>query len=241
MPLNDHKPKYERLIQQLQELVAVLSKKSEDCFPSERELCERYGVSRITVRRALAVLEEQGLIYRIRGKGAFITKEKFSQPLGRLTSFTEDLASRNMHGGSKIIALETVSAGAHIAEKLNIAENEPVLLLKRIRLADGLPMAIETCYLTEAVGSVIKPFLADNVSLYRLLREQCDITIVAAEQSIEVGLLQPWEQTLLGEGAPAYVLCMTRQTFDANQNAIEYVESKYRGDRYAYHVRIENE
>jgi len=238
---NRNEPKYTRLISQLEQLSQELRHRAETCFPSERELCERYGVSRITVRRALAVLEEKGIIYRIQGKGAFVVTEKFTQPLQRLTSFTEDLTTHNMIGGSKILALETVSAVPHVAEKLGIKENEPVLLLKRLRLADGIPMAIETCYLIDEVGSRIKSELADNVSLYRLLRETCGMVIACAEQSIEAGILQPWEQSLLGDGAPAYALCLTRQTFDADHRVIEFVESKYRGDRYSYHVRIETE
>lgn len=237
----DHEPKYARLIRELEDLVSELNAHAENCFPSERELCERYGVSRITVRRALAALEQNGSIYRIQGKGAFVCKEKFQQPLKRLTSFTEDLNSRNMESGSKILALEIVSAVPHVAASLNIAENAPVLLLKRLRLANGQPMAIETCYLLYSVGSRIKSRIADNVSLYRLLREECGIAPATAEQSIEVGLLQPWEQTLLGENTPAYALCMTRQTFDDQNRVIEYVESKYRGDSYAYHIRIETE
>lgn len=236
-----HEPKYARLIRQLQERLSEMHERSESCFPSERELCEQYGVSRITVRRALAELEASGSIYRIHGKGAFVSREKFQQRLTRLTSFTEDMRDRNMVSGAKILAFETVSATARIAEGLQVEEGAPVALLKRLRLANGAPMAIETCYLTCEVGAVVKEHIADDVSLYALLRGVCGIIPVSAEQSIEVGLLQPWERSLLGKEAPVYALCMTRQTFDETHRVVEYVESKYRGDGYSYHISIKTD
>lgn len=233
-----NEPKYIRLMQQLRQQIADMQSYGETCLPSERELCEQYGVSRVTVRRALAELEQAGSISRIHGKGAFISSGKLEQPLLHLTSFTEDMRNRNLSSGSKILALETVSALPEVAAKLRVQEGAPVLLLKRLRYAGDTPIALETCYLNYQFGAILKNHLVDNASLYELLRTKCGVELTTANQSIEVGMLQPWERALFKDGAPVYALYMTRQTFDTADQVVEYVESKYRGDIYSYHIRI---
>jgi len=233
-----HEPKYIRLMAQLRQLIAGMQQNGENCLPSERELCEKYGVSRVTVRRALSELEQNGSISRVHGKGAFISTGKLQQPLLHLTSFTEDMQRRRLSSSSKILAMETVSALPDVAAKLRIREGDPVVLLKRLRNAGGRPIALETCYLNHQLGSMLREHMVDNASLYALLRSVCGVELAMAEQSIEVGILQPWEQALFGDDAPAFALYMTRQTFDSNDQVVECVESKYRGDSYAYHIRI---
>ena len=233
------RPKHSRLVQQLQNLVQEIRERGETCLPSERELGEQFGVSRVTVRNALAALEEQGLIYRVQGKGAFVTKEKFHQPLSALTSFTQDMDSQGMVSGARILALETITAPRKVTQLLSLPANSEVVLLRRLRTINAEPIAIENCYLPAHLGKVLIPLFRQDSSLYALLQQHCGVTPVWAEQSFEVGSLFPWEQNLFGEKAPPYAMCTTRLTFDQNDNPIEYVESKYRADRYAYHVRME--
>lgn len=233
------RPKHSRLLEQLQALVQETRDQGNTCLPSERELCERFDVSRVTVRNALAVLEQQGEIYRVQGKGAFVSKEKFRQPLSSLTSFTEDMDSQGMVSGAKILALDTIPATAKIARLLSLPPDSHVVLLRRLRLINGEPIAIENCYLPPAVGDPVRAQMQDNSSLYALMQSLCGVTPVWAEQSFEVGSLFLWEQSLFGENAPPYAMCTTRLTFDQDNEAVEYVESKYRADRYAYHVRME--
>ncbi len=238
---NGHTTKYAYLVENLQELVEELQASATDCFPTERELCEQYGVSRVTVRKALDELEKSGYIYRIQGKGAFVYQKKIQQTLFHLSSFSEDMHARQMSSGSRVLAVETISASSKIAEKLHVEEGSPVILLKRLRLANHVPMALETCHLIYPVGNIVKKHIVDNVSLYELIRKECGIKLVHAEQSIGVGLLEPWELSLFGKDVPSYSLQMTRQTFDENGRAVEFVESKYRGDQYSYHISIKTE
>ena len=129
-----------------------------------------------------------------------------------------------------------VTDAAHL---LRIPEDASLVLLRRLRTINGEPIAIENCYLPTRLGEPLRPHFRHDSSLYALLQEHCAVTPVWAEQSFEVGSLFPWEQSLFGEKAPPYAMCTTRLTFDQNDNPIEYVESKYRADRYAYHVRME--
>ena len=235
---SDGRTKYVWLVQQLNELIRQNVYQADACLPSEREICDMYGVSRITVRRALAEMEKAGTIYRVQGKGAFVRKEKFSARLPSLTSLTEDMQELNISCQSQILALDTIPASAKVANMLDLEENTPVLMLKRLRMAGGKPLAIETCYLPPSVATVVRENIGDNVSLYAIFREKCGVSPVSAEQSLEIGLLQPWEQTLLGEGTPVYTMLTTRRAFDENRVPLEYVEGKYRGDRYTYHINM---
>lgn len=232
------KTKYAWLVQQLNLLIQEYAGQADNSLPSEREMCERYGVSRITVRRALAELEESGAIFRIQGKGAFVRNDKFAAKLPALTSLTEDMQDLNIPCTSRILALETIPAALKIAQMLSIEENCPVIMLKRLRLAGSKPLAIETCYLHPSIGNTVKMHIADDVSLYAILREKCGVSPVYAEQSLEIGLLQPWEQRMLGDNAPVYAMFTTRLAFDEDHNPLEYVEGKYRGDRYSYHISM---
>lgn len=230
--------KYAQLIEELNDLIRERAYRADTCLPSERELCERYDVSRITVRRALAEMESAGVIYRIQGKGAFVRSERVSAQLPALKSLTEEMQDSHISCGSRILALETVPASKKVARMLEIPENTPVVMLKRLRLVDGKPLAIETCYLSPDVGPTVKEHIADNISLYGILREKCRVSPVRAEQSLEIGFLQSWEQAQLGENAPVYAIFTTRQAFDENNRPLEYVEGKYRGDRYTYHISM---
>ncbi|MBR4290567.1 MAG: GntR family transcriptional regulator [Oscillospiraceae bacterium] len=233
--------KYLSLIENLNALIRQNVYQADTCLPSERELCERYNVSRITVRKALSEMEAAGTIYRIQGKGAFIRKEKFSGKLSSLTSLTEDMQELNVSFHSRILALEMIPASARVAGMLQLEESTTVLMLKRLRIAGGKPLAIETTYLPPTIAQTVRQHIDDDVSLYGILRKECGTPPVMAEQNLEIGLLLPWEQSLLGENAPSYAMFTTRVTYDKDHVPLEYVEGKYRGDRYTYRVSMTSE
>jgi GntR family transcriptional regulator len=118
-----------------------------DRVPSEVELVKQYGVSRTTVRLALADLANQGLLTRLQGRGTFVAQPHIRQHLNRLTGFTQDMQSRGKHATSRLLRFEVVSASQAMARVLDQAPGVSLIVLKRLRLADELPMAIETSYL----------------------------------------------------------------------------------------------
>jgi len=210
-----------------------------DCLPSERELGERFHVSRVVIRGALARLEQEGLIYRMQGKGAFVSKNKVNQNASRLTSFTQDMLQRNMTPGSKILAKEFVPCTPFLSSKLQLHSEERVFMLKRLRMADNSPMAIEICFLREWIGRQIDALLVDDASLYQLFAEECGIKLKYATQTIEVGTLEKAERDLLGQNCPRCTAIITRQTFDVDNNVVEFVESRYRSDRYLFRMLLD--
>jgi GntR family transcriptional regulator len=224
--------KYDQVKAQLLHMIRVENRYPDRCLPSERELCDMFGVSRITIRRAISDLEHEGVLFRIQGKGAFVNAAKIHQPLTHVSSFTHDMNGRQMKPGARILAMERIPAGMLIAAKLGVSPDEDVFMMKRLRLADEEPMAIETCYLPLRIGAVIADKIADNMSLYQLIFSMCGVTITSAFETIEVSRLKNYEKKLLACESIPYALHITRCSFDKDKNAVEYVESKYRADRY---------
>lgn len=209
-----------------------------ECLPSERELCEIFGASRMTVRKAISELEEDQFLYRIKGKGAFVKREdQINQSLSRLTSFTEDMSARGKPTHSTILLCEMTAATKSIAEKLQLNAGDDVVILRRLRLVEDEPMGIETCYLNGALcGRMLQEPLGE--SLYAYMRNVLKIYPSRAIQSIEVGTLTEWEADLLGNRSMKIALLTHRQTFDERNQPIEYTVSKYRSDRYKYYVEL---
>lgn len=205
-----------------------------DRLPSERELSQQFDVSRMTVRQALLELARDGAIYARVGKGTFVAAPKIDQQLRTLTSFSQDVRSRGGHSTSRVLEAREMAASAEVAAALQVAVGAPVWMLSRLRLADDIPMAIETTNLPLALcpGLLRHDFSAE--SLYQVLRSDYDIQPAQADQVIEAALASPREAELLELTLPAAVLRMQRLTRDGAGQPIEFVHSTYRSDRYKF-------
>ena len=231
--------KYQTLKEKLKERIQSGFYRESNCLPAERELCEEYDASRMTVRKAVSELEEEGVLYKVRGKGTFIKNTgKINQTLSKLTSFSEDMEARGMIPGSKILVLDVILANEAISENLGLEVGEKVIMLRRLRLADREPMAIETTYLSHKLFADIFHRLADENSLYQLMREELGIVPKRAIQSVEVSSLMEWEASLLGNRELQAALLIHRRTFDGEGIPLEYVESKYRSDKYKFYIEL---
>ena len=116
-----------------------------DAIPSERQLSADLGVSRLTVRAALDELVREGHLLRRRGAGTFVSEPKIAQEL-TMTSFTEDMRRRGLRPASRTLELKVTPAGARLGRFLHVSPSEPIIVAKRLRLADHETMAIETLH-----------------------------------------------------------------------------------------------
>lgn len=205
-----------------------------DRLPSERELSQQFDVSRMTVRQALLDLARDGVIYARVGKGTFVAAPKFDQQLRTLTSFSQEVRSRGGQSASRVLEAREMAASAEVAAALQVAVGSPVWMLSRLRMADGVPMAIETTNLPLALCPGLLQHDFSVESLYQVLRSDYDIQPAQADQVIEAALAAPREAELLELTLPAAVLRMQRLTRDSLGQPIEYVHSTYRGDRYKF-------
>lgn len=205
-----------------------------DRLPSERELSQEFDVSRMTVRQALLDLARDGAIYARVGKGTFVATPKIDQQLRTLTSFSQDVRSRGGKPTSQVLEARATAASSEVAAALRLDTGAPVLMLSRLRLADGMPLAIETTNLPLTLCPDLLQHDFAVESLYQVLRSDYDIEPAQAEQVIEAALASPREAELLELTPPAAVLRMQRLTRDSAGLPIEYVHSTYRSDRYKF-------
>ncbi|GBD16970.1 HTH-type transcriptional repressor DasR [bacterium HR26] len=229
-------PKYRQLQQVLEELIDRLQ--PGDPLPPERQLELEYGVSRVTVRQALQQLVLAGRLERIQGRGTFVARPKLEQVLA-LTSFTEDMIQRGLRPGSRTLGVEQLAASPSVAQHLRLPEGSPVLMLRRLRLADDEPMALETVYLPASRFPDLTQTDLTNRSLYAWLAERHGVELTHATQTIEATVLGAEEARLLevAPGIPAFRL--ERVSYDQFGRPVELVRSLYRGDRYKLHARLE--
>lgn len=227
-------PLYIQLKDSLAAEIRAGSHRPHQRLPSERELSEDYHVSRMTVRQALLELARDGFIYTRVGKGTFVAEPKIDQQLRALTGFTQDVRARGGHPASRVLEAKVTPAAPEIAVALHLAPSVAVVKLARLRLAEGLPLAIETAYLPFSLCPNLLSHDFSMESLYAVLESENGLMLSEAEQTIEAGLAEPRELELLELVAPAAVLRIQRTTFAGHGVPVEYVLSTYRGDRYKF-------
>lgn len=209
----------------------------DDCIPSERELCARYGLARMTVRQALDHLVSEGRLYRVHGKGTFVARPKIGMQL-RLASFTEDMWARGLEPGSIDLSRQVVPAGRHIGRELGLGPEEPVHVIERLRTADGVPMAIERNHFpAELTPGLIDEPLHDR-SLFAVLQQRYGIVYDDGEQTIEAGIADASDAELLQVPMGSAVLLYSRRALAAGR-PVDYAVATYRGDRYKVTVGLE--
>jgi GntR family transcriptional regulator len=229
-------PKYRLLRDALVALIRDLPPGSG--VPTERELSERFRVSRGTVRQALDRLEAEQRIYRHQGKGTFVARQKIDQVL-ELTSHTDYVRARGMEPTSRLIGVVRTPAQADVAAMLALAEGDEILQIERVRLADEEPLAVEMVCLDARRFDGIAAVLGESQSLYELLRARYGVELAWAEETIEAVAAPEREAGLLGIASGAPVLLLCRQSFDPIGRPVELVRSVYRADRFRFHTRLE--
>jgi GntR family transcriptional regulator len=231
-------PLYVQLLETLRADILCRRLQPHQQLPSERELGDRFHVSRMTVRQALADLSRDGFIYTRVGKGTFVSEPKINQQLKTLTGFSQDMEKRGSKPSSRILEATLERATDSIAKALHISPGTEVVLLSRVRLSDSVPLAIEIVHLPH---SLCPNLLRNNFaveSLYNVLERDYGFRLTRAEQTIEAALCNAHEPALLQLTPPAPVLVMERLTFTDHDIPIEHVHSVYRGDRYKFHSTL---
>ena len=201
-------------------------------LPTEDALIARFHVSKITVRQALRDLAQMGYIRREQGRGTFVQGPPLEEGPRELRSFTGEMRGRGFLATSRVIEQGIVPAPADIAVSLETAAGAPVFRLRRLRLADGEPMGLQTAYIPMRLVPGIELLSFVDTSLYEVLASRYDLFPAAARETHQAVLAPEDAALLLRVPAGAPVLLAERLTSLTDGRPLEYVHSIMRGDRY---------
>jgi GntR family transcriptional regulator len=224
-------PRYYEVKQQLRRRIDVLP--AGTALPPERDLSDEFATSRSTVRQALLELAVEGRIVRLQGRGTFVAPPKEMLPL-QLRSFTEEWRSRGREPSSRLLDVRTEPAEDAVAATLEVASDTLVYRFERLRVVDGVPMALEVVYLEADRFPDLVSLMDEGASLYDLLRSRWELAPAEAQQTIETVPASPQVAALLEAEAGTPMFLLTRTTRDAGGRVFEFVRSMYRGDRYGF-------
>ncbi len=224
-------PLYVQLKNVLLKLIRGGILKPHERLPSERDLGEEYGISRVTARQALQVLIREGLLYTRVGKGTYVGDIRLEQDRS-LTGFSQEITQRGLKPSSIVLDASVIPASAKIAAALSINQNSRVIRLSRLRLANNQIIALEVVHIPQALCPNLLDHDFSKESLYTVLRKDYGFHLVTAEQTVESALADNHELKILQLKSPAAVLRMKRITKTEQGMVVEYTESVYRGDRY---------
>lgn len=234
-------PRYYQLKEIMREKIRSGEWMPGDLIPSERELGEQYGISRMTARQAITELVNEGLFYREQGKGTFVSRHKITQQLLHLTGFTEDIRARGQCPGTRVLSASMCPADETVAERLHIRHGEAVFCLQRLRLANDEPLAIEQSYLHFPNCEQLAEDDLEKNSLYRLLETKYGQLLLEAEQELEAGLVSEEEAPLLEVPVGSPALYTRRTTYVERNQPIEYARAIYCGRKYIFYTYMKRE
>lgn len=228
------------LYYQIKEIILEMIKNEElgpgDAIPPERELCAIQGVSRMIVNKAILELVNEGTLYRVQGKGTYVSKPKEYQKLSQLTGFTEEMASKGYNTDTKILSFEIKKSTKRIQGILKIKENDEVIKIKRLRFIKGEPIAIETVWIAKELVPDMTEDMIEGKSLYYILKNQYNYDLEKAEETVEPKILNTYEIQMLENTLNNLALLFKKIVYTKNDVPLEYTEAVYRGDKYKYEI-----
>jgi GntR family transcriptional regulator len=209
-----------------------------DALASEEELARTYQVSRTTARQALHGLKTSGYAYSQKGRGTFVTRPKLEKNIMHLMGFTEHMKQGGMVPSSRVLEQLAIKATKDLAQKLKVAIGEPVLRLRRLRLADRIPMALEESHIPLKFFPGLERISCSKQSVYHILRENYGVRVAWADEVIEAVPATREESELFTIPKKASVLSISRIIMTTDETPIEAACSRYRGDLYRASLHV---
>lgn len=229
-------PLYAQLIDRFRQMIESGELAPGDRFPAELDLAEQYGVARITVRRAINELVQDGLLVRRQGKGSFVATPKIERELVNVASFTARMQAKGIHPGSKVLDVQVISATKKLATQLLVPEGAPIVEIQRLRYANEEPTALETSYLSLDRCPGINEVDFNCCSLYQVLEKKYAMRPDHSRRTLEMAFATNKESRLLQISAGAPLFLMQAVVSTADGTVMEYAKLLFRGDRFRFQI-----
>ncbi len=233
-------PLYVQLMDEVEKSISQGLYKPGDKIMTEAEMAKEYGVSLITVRKAVSQLMEKGLVIKKQGKGTFVTKPKFTRNMKKLQSFSEMCEQMGVVPGAKMLENCVIPADAKTAARLRIEPESNVVYISRLRYADQEPVQIERSFFPLKYAFLLEADFDDN-SLFDYLREHAGVKVASSEKMIELCRATAEEAALLDVKKGDYLLFVRSTAFDKNGDPMYCGIQIINGDRFALHVYETND
>ncbi|WP_415362576.1 GntR family transcriptional regulator [Saccharothrix sp. BKS2] len=235
VPEHGRVPRYYAVKTELLWLVEALGEGA--ALPSERDLAERFSVSRVTLRQAVAELVVEGRLQRRRGSGTYVAPPKLVHPLS-LVSYTEGMRGQGVAPARGVITVERLPADEVLARDLRVRRGDAVIHLERVLLADDERVGLGSTYLAEARFPTLLDVFDPTTSLHACLRDRLGVGFAEAEERVETVLATPREALLIGTNPALPMLLLHRVSYDNDGEPVERSRSLYRGDRFSFAARL---
>ena len=227
-------PLYVQIAESLLDRIESGELKPGDRLPPERDLSKMLGVNRMTVRRALQVLELQGLLIRRQGDGTYVAAPKIERQAGHLVPFTMGMRRRGYTPGARVITFERRPVEASVARELRLPVSAPVYYVRRLRLINREPVMLERFTLPVRRVPGLERYDLANRSVYEVFETEYGISVTRARQSLEPVVASEYEAELLEVKPGAPLMLEQRLSFDQDDQPLEYGNDLYRGDRFRF-------
>lgn len=226
-------PLYQQLAHSIKKAVDEQKLKENDKIPAENEFCKIYDLSRTTVRQALDILEKDGYIYKLKGKGSYVSTPKIYQNRSSFSKFYDDIRSLGKIPVSKIISLKVKVANAYVKEKMQLEENDLICQIKWVRYGNNEPLIYETINLNYKLVDGIETKELTEKKLYDILTEEYGIKMTHGKELFYPCKLDLNEAKNLGLKENDLGMKVERIVFQG-KDVVEYTTSTVRGDRFIY-------
>lgn len=236
--LESGKPRHEQISEWIRERIDGGVYVPNSRLMSENQICEQFGVSRITVRRALQTLESEGLIYRRQGLGAFVSDKRVPQGMVRLTSFVEDMEQAGLAAKSLIVSYDQVPCPAAIATRIDAEAGKKVVMMERLRLGDGEPVAFDRTWLPAFYGQLLEGYDLTNDTIYRILEEEYGIEVLRGHYRLDAVNADRFlaEQLHVPENRALFLI--ERTSLTVHDKPVYFQRRYYRTDRVSYELEL---
>ena len=224
-------PLYYQLKEELKKKILKGEFKEGDLLPSEREFSERYDISSTTIRRALNDLVHENMLERKAGKGTFVRVGKVKRDLRKVLGFTQNMKEMGLVPSTQVLSKRVIPANAFSMERMGLKKGDKVVKLERLRLANDVPMMLETRYIrTDLCPGIQKEEL--SYSLWKVFETVYGCKPFRHSQNLRIAQIKGTSASLLGLEDRALVFLIKGSTYLENGQAIECEESLYRSDKY---------
>jgi len=237
--VNGERPLYDQVYQALLLQIVDGTYQIHQQLPSEKELSELFNVSRITIRQALNQLQLEHLIYKIQGKGTFVSAPKSFQNISELQGFAEAMTDLGHEVFNVVKEFRFIPATPHIASKLKVSVNSTVVEIKRIRLLNRKPVSFELTYLPEAIGTALQQTNLSTRDVFLAIEEDLSIALGHADLNIDATLADEELSELLQVDVHAPLLRVERLTHDHAGHPIDFEYLYFSGEHFQYRLRVD--